>query len=86
MSERRRNNPKEAAMVGHRLLSSAMRSSDNSDWPAHNLALPLQDFGLLVGRPPHTVPVVVFDDDVDRHGRTRIACDNMTYCTHCHVS
>ena len=32
-----------AAMVGRRLLSSAIRSNDDNDWPAHSLILSLHD-------------------------------------------
>ena len=35
-------------MVTHRLLSSAMHSSDDSDWPAHSLILSFHDFRILV--------------------------------------
>ena len=44
-----------AAMVIHRLMSSAMRSNDDNDWPVHCLMLSdLQ--GLPLRRLPSTVP------------------------------
>ena len=45
-----------AAIVAHRLLSSAMRSNDN-DWPVHSLMLSLHDLRCLpLRRLPSTVP------------------------------
>ena len=43
--ERRWNTQTDASMVmtAHRLLSSALRGSDNSDWTIHSLLLSLHD-------------------------------------------
>ena len=44
-------------LVARRLLSSAMRSSDDGDWPVHSVMMPFHDLrGLSLRRPPSTVP------------------------------
>ena len=46
-----------AAMTAHRPLSSAMRSSDDIDWPVHSLMLSFHDLqGLPLRRLPSIVP------------------------------
>ena len=46
-----------AVMVAHRLLSSAMRSDHDNDWPIHSLMLLLHDLrGLPLQRLTSTVP------------------------------
>ena len=46
-----------AVMTAHWLLSSAMRSSNDIDWPVHSMMLTLRDLrGLPLRRIPSTVP------------------------------
>ena len=58
-------------MVAHRLLSSAMRSSDDSNWSVHSLVLPC-----YVTTAFWCPSSMVFGSvSVRRHGRTMIACN-----------
>ena len=52
-----------ATMGVHRLLSSAMRSNDDNDWPVHSLMLSLHDLrDLPLQRLPSAVHCVFFFD------------------------
>ena len=64
-------------MVGHRLLSSVMHSSDNSEWSVHSARLSFHDFCSLLQRLPSTVPTVWFSAayHVARHGQTTVTCN-----------
>ena len=53
----RRQTDDSALIVAYRLLSSAMRSSDEGDWPVHFLMLPFHNLrDLLLRRPLYTAP------------------------------
>ena len=46
-----------ALMAAHRLLLSAMRSNDDSDWPVYSFMLSLQDLRVIpLGRMTSIVP------------------------------
>ena len=69
-----------AAIVSHRLLSSAMRSNDDNYWPVHSFMLSLHDIRRLPRRRlPFAIPYSMYDSFVacrdGRHGRIMITCD-----------
>ena len=70
-----------AMMVAHRLLSSVMRSSDDSDWPVHSLMLSFHHLrGLPLRRLPSTVPcIMVFGSAL--YQQTWLNYDNLRLLT-----
>ena len=76
----RRDTPTHASAVtvARRFLSSAVRSSEDSDWPVNSLILSFHDFTVFLCDDYHPpFPVVWFSPTchVYRHGQTTITCD-----------